>query len=87
MSQLNTYFAVYRDRSIKGALKLTKSFYKEGRYLGAAEAPLPQVQADGRIPYIADLPADKFTPGNYEIRVGVTQGSSKVQENVDFAVN
>jgi len=81
------YFAVYPDRSIKDAPTLTMSFYKEGQYLGAAEAPLPEVQSDGRIPYIANLPADKFTPGKYEIRIGVTQGRSKVEENVDFAID
>jgi hypothetical protein len=81
------YFAVYPDQTVKDALTLTMSFYKEGQYLGAAQAPLPTVQQDGRIPYIANLPADKFTPGNYEIRIGVTQGSAKVEENVDFQVD
>jgi VWFA-related protein len=81
------YFSVYPDRSQKDAVKLTMSFFKAGQYLGAAEAPLPEPQPDGRIPYIANLPADKFTPGNYEIRIGVTQGSSKVEENVDFQVD
>ena len=81
------YFAVYPDRSTKNALKLTMSFYKEGQYLGAAEAPLPDVQQDGRIPYIANLPADKFTPGAYEIHIGVTQGSSKAEEKVTVQVN
>ncbi len=81
------YFAVYPDRSTKDSLKLTMSFYKEGQYLGAAEAPLPDVQQDGRIPYIANLPADKFTPGAYEIHIGVTQGSSKAEEKVTVQVN
>jgi len=81
------YFAVYPDRASKDALKLTMSFYKEGHYLGAAEAPLPEVQQDGRIPYIANLPADKFTPGAYEIHIGVTQGSSKVEEKVHVQVD
>jgi len=47
---------------------------------------LPPVEPDGRIPYIANLPADKFTPGAYQIRIGVTQGSSKAEENVAFHV-
>ena len=81
------YFSVYPDRSNKEALKLTMSFYKEGQYLGAAEAPLPDVQPDGRIPYIANLPADKFTPGSYEIRIGVTQGTLKTEEKVAFQVD
>lgn len=81
------YFSVYPDPAVKDAPKLTMSFYKEGQYLGAAEAPLPEAQKDGRIPYIANLPADKFTPGSYEIRIGVTQGALKAEEKVAFHVD
>ena len=81
------YFSVYPDPAVKDAPKLTMSFYKEGQYLGAAEAPLPEAQKDGRIPYIANLPADKFTPGSYEIRIGVTQGALKTEEKVAFQVD
>lgn len=81
------YFSVYPDPAVKDAPKLTMSFYKEGQYLGAAEAPLPEAQKDGRIPYIANLPADKFTPGAYEIRIGVTQGTLKTEEKVAFQVD
>ena len=84
---LSFYFAVYPDPAVKDAPKLTMSFYKDGQYLGAAEAPLPEAQKDGRIPYIANLPADKFTPGAYQIGVGVTQGSSKAEEKVAFHVD
>lgn len=80
------YFSIYPDGAMKEPPKLTMAFYKEGQYLGAAEAPLPEAQPDGRIPYIANLPADKFTPGSYEIRIGVMQGSSKAEEKVDFRV-
>jgi len=80
------YFAVFPDHTVKDAPKLTMAFYKDGQYLGAAEAPLPAPQKDGRIPYIANLPADKFTPGAYEIHMGVTQGSLKVERMVAFQV-
>jgi VWFA-related protein len=80
------YFSVYPDRTVKDGVKLTMAFYKEGQYLGAAETPLPEVQQDGRIPYIASLPADKFTPGAYQIRIGVKQGSSNVEKEVAFQV-
>ena len=86
------YFVVYPSRDLKETPRVTMSFYKEGQYLGAAEAPplpeppLPEMQAEGRIPYPENLPADKFTPGAYEIRIGVVQGSAKVEENVAFQV-
>jgi VWFA-related protein len=80
------YFSVYPDRAVPDHPRLSMAFYKEGQYLGAAEAPLPDAQTDGRIPYIANLPADKFTPGAYEIRIDVAQGNSKAEEKVDFRV-
>lgn len=80
------YFAVYPDPAIKDAPALTMAFYKDGQYLGSAGAPLPAVQKDGRIPYIADLPADKFSPGSYEIKLGVTQGTATAEQKVDFQV-
>lgn len=83
---LSFYVSVYPDRSVKDASRLTMAFYKDGQYLGAAEAPLPDVQRDGRIPYIANLSADRFTPGAYEIRIGVTQGSAKVEKEVTLKV-
>jgi hypothetical protein len=62
------------------------SFYMGGTYLGSAEAPLPPPQKGGRIPYIANLPADKFVPGDYEIKVGVVQGDEKSEEKIAFKV-
>jgi len=83
---LSFYFTVYPNRATKDPLTLTMAFYKDGQYLGAAQAPLPEVQPDGRIPYIANLPADKFTPGAYEIRMGAMQGSADVEEKVAFHI-
>ena len=80
------YFSVYPDPAIKDAPKMTMAFYKNGQYLGSAGAPLPSPEQDGRIPYIADLPADKFTPGSYEIRLGITQGVATAEQKVDFDV-
>jgi len=83
---LSFYFAVYPDRSVAEAPKLTMSFYMGGQFLGSAEAPLPPPQKDGRIPYIASLPADKFAPGSYEIGIGITQGAAKAEEKIAFKV-
>ena len=81
------YFSVYVDPAVQTAPKLTMSFYKEGQFLGAAEAPLPAPEKSGRIPYIANLPADRFAPGNYEIKVGVAQGGETAEQKIDFKVN
>jgi VWFA-related protein len=84
---LQFYFAVYPDPSVKDATKLTMAFYKGGQYLGSAPVELGPVQKDGRIPYIAALPGDPFTPGSYEIKLDATQGSATAEQKVDFQVN
>jgi VWFA-related protein len=86
-SILPFYFAVFRDPASQEPPRLTMSFYMNGQFLGAAEAPLPPPQKDGRIPYIASLPGDKFVPGAYEIHVGVLQGQEKAEEKIAFRIN
>ena len=81
------YFTVYPDPSIADAPELIMNIYKDGQYLGNGKIPLPPAQKDGRIPYIAQLPGDNFTPGAYEIRLDIVQGSAKTEEKVSFQVD
>jgi hypothetical protein len=81
------YFVVYKDAAIKDTPKLKMSFYLDGQLLGAPEVPLPAPQKDGRIPFIASIPGDAFQPGNYEMKVTITQGQETSEEKVDFKVN
>jgi len=39
------------------------------------------------IPYVASLPLANFTPGNYEVRTIVKQGSSVAEERTAFSVH
>lgn len=84
---LSFYFTVYPNRISGDSPKLTMAFYKDNQYLGPAEIPLPAPEKDGRIPFIANLPADKFTPGAYQIKMGVTQGQSTVERQISFQIN
>lgn len=80
------YFVVYPAPSPQPPAGIAMSFYAEGQFLGSAQAPLPAPQKDGRIPYIANLPADRFLPGNYEIRLAVEQGGGRAEEKIAFRV-
>src|SRR5438876_302637 len=79
-----------KDFAVQVALDKVNA-YKEGNLVQTFRTELPPgayaLQPDGRIPYIANLPADKFTPGSYEIRIGVTQGSLTAEEKVAFQVD
>jgi len=78
------YFAVFPDHTVKDAPKLTMAFYKDGQYLGA-QKPAACAATGGRIP-ISRTSRGQFTPGAYEIHMGVTQGGSKVERMVVFQV-
>jgi VWFA-related protein len=80
------YFAVYPNQSAKTPPKLTMSFYKSGQYLGSAPVKLPPANKNGRIPYIAAIPATQFQPGNYEITFEVEQGKDGVENTVHFQI-
>jgi hypothetical protein len=80
------YFAVYCDKAAKESAVLTMTFYKDGQMLGAADAPLPAPEPTGRIPYIANLPADNFAPGGYEIKLGVKQGGQQAERKIAFKI-
>jgi len=60
------------------------TFYKGDEYLGSLQGPLPPPQKDGSIPYVGNLPADKFAPGDYELEIDVAQGSEKSEEKIAF---
>jgi len=82
------YFTVYPDPTAKDPVKsFTMSFYRDGKFLGSSQAPLQAAEPDGRIPYIANLPGDVFTPGAYQIKITVAQGNSSAEQNIDFHVN
>lgn len=80
------YFAVYPDPSVKAQPKLTMAFYRGGQLLGAAPVQLPPVNKNGRIPYIAAIPAASFQPGSYEIKFQVKQGGDTVENQVHFQI-
>ncbi|HWR52375.1 MAG TPA: VWA domain-containing protein [Bryobacteraceae bacterium] len=80
------YFSVYPDPAVQQPPELTMSFYLEGQLLGSASAPLPKPEKSGRIAYIANIPADAFTSGKYELRATVKQGDASVEERIAFAI-
>ncbi len=65
---------------------LTLDFLLDGEVIARATPELTQPDEEGRIPYIATLPMEKFKAGRYELRAVVNQGQQSVEEHAFFTI-
>jgi VWFA-related protein len=79
---LSLYFVVYPNPGSSEKPAALLEFFKDEMKLGEGAVELPAPLDDGRIPYIANIPADKFQPGLYEIRVTARQGSAMESQSI-----
>ncbi|BDC49859.1 hypothetical protein F183_A21750 [Bryobacterales bacterium F-183] len=79
---LSLYFVVYPMPDASDKPSALMEFYKDDIKLGEGPVDLPPALPDGRIPYIANIPADKFQPGLYEIRVIARQGAATDRQSI-----
>jgi hypothetical protein len=62
-------------------------FSRDGQVLGQGEAPLPGPDRNGRIPYIAEVPAAGWPAGQYEVRaVLMAGGKAAAEERLAFVI-
>jgi hypothetical protein len=66
---------------------LVMEFSRDGQVLGQGEAPLPGPDRNGRIPYIAEVPAAGWPAGQYEVRaVLMAGGKAAAEERLAFVI-
>ena len=75
-SLLRLFFTIYQDPATTGKPTLEIEFLKDGQSLQKAPLPLPDADAQGRIPYVMTIPAASIPPGEYQIRATATQGQT-----------
>lgn len=80
-AQMALFFTVYPQAGA-AAPQAVVQYLKEGVVVGNATLPLPQPDAQGRIPYVLSSPIDAMPPGTYEVKVSVQQGASTAEESV-----
>ncbi len=78
------FFSVYVPAGTKTAPELGMEFYKSGQLLGRGAPPLTPPDNNGVIPYIATIPLDSFTAGEYEVRFTVSQNGKTATERTKF---
>jgi VWFA-related protein len=59
---------------------------RDGQVVGRATPELPAPDANGRIAYLGELPADRFPPGRYELWALARQGAAEARQATSFEV-
>ena len=86
MEGLPFYMVIYPDKSAADKPTLQMVFSRDGQVLGSGMAPLGDVDAKGRIQYVATAPIAKLEPGSYQIQFVAKQGKETANETVSFTL-
>jgi VWFA-related protein len=84
--QIAFFFDVYTAKSAANAPKLTIEVDQGGKPMAQASQDLPAPDASGRIQYASALPIDGFKPGDYVLKITVSDGKSSASRSVGFSV-
>ena len=68
------YYVVYAQPGAAEAPRMTLEVDRAGRVVRRGTVALPAADAGGRIPYVAKVPVAALAPGEYTLRLSVTQG-------------
>jgi VWFA-related protein len=77
---LAVYYVVYAQAGAREAPQMTLEVDRAGRVVRRGRVALPPADAGGRIPYVAKVPVEALSPGEYTLRLSVTQGTSTATE-------
>jgi len=83
---LRLFFVVYRDPSISSKPTVEIEFLLNGKSLTKAPLPLPEADAQGRIPYVMTVPAAGIPPGLYEVRATAHQGDTSSETSIPVQI-
>ncbi len=83
---LRLFFIVYPDRSITGKPTVEIEFLQNGQSLTKLPMPLPDADAQGKIPYVMTIPAAAIPPGNYEVRATARQGDTTAETKLGVKI-
>jgi hypothetical protein len=75
-SMLRLFFTIYQDSAISAKPTVEVEFLQNGNTLQKVQLPLPDADAQGRIPYVMTIPAAAIPAGDYQIRATVRQGDT-----------
>jgi VWFA-related protein len=85
-SVLRLFFVVYQERSIAAKPTVEIEFLQNGKSLTKVPLPLPDADAQGRIPYVMTIPAAAIPPGVYQVRARARQGDTTSEAQTEVKI-
>jgi hypothetical protein len=73
---LRLFFTIYQDSGVAAKATVEVEFLQNGKSLQKVQLPLPEADAQGRIPYVMTIPAAAIPAGEYQIRATTRQGDT-----------
>lgn len=83
---LLVHFNAYPGKDSKTKVEATLDFLQSGKVVASAVGALPLPDASGRIAYLTSFLLSKFPPGEYDLRVAVSDGERKASSIAHFKV-
>jgi hypothetical protein len=83
---LRLFFVVYQDSSISSKPTVEIEFLQNSKSLTKAPLPLPDADAQGRIPYVMTISAAAIPPGAYEIHATARQGDTSAGRTIPVTI-
>ncbi|HKP84750.1 MAG TPA: VWA domain-containing protein, partial [Blastocatellia bacterium] len=80
------YFNVYAPKGGASKVNATLTFLKGGSVFTQAGGALPEADATGRIAYTTSFGTDNFPPGDYDLKVSVTDGPRRSSSTAHFRI-
>jgi VWFA-related protein len=84
---LAVYYVVYPQAGAQEPPRMTLELDRAGQVVRRGNVALPAADAGGRIPYVAKVPVAALAPGEYTLRLSVTQGASTATEEAPLQVS
>jgi VWFA-related protein len=85
-AMLRLFFTIYQDPSIPAKATVEVEFLLNGQSLQKVPLPLPDADAQGRIPYVLTIPAAAIPPGTYQLRATTTQGGTSASAETEVKI-
>jgi VWFA-related protein len=83
---LRMFFVVYQDASIASKPTIEIEFLQDGKSLTKVPLPLPEADAQGRIPYVMTIPAASIPPGSYQVKATARQGATSSETQTELKI-
>lgn len=84
--QLAYFFTAWPAKGATKPMQVTLEILQNNRQIGKTSGDLPPADERGQIKYASAFPLDKFPPGEFELKVTVTDGVNRVSRSTSFVL-